>query len=948
MKTLQLGLSVFFSIFLLSSSMLATPQQSVITQANTDRLAAEKAVAEAEKLTQEGQGTAVSKRLAIEKYLEALQIYKNLPASEASAREVRLQLAAILKKIGRLYQSLGEAEQALVYYNQAVPIFAELGEVLLQARTLHDLGMLYNVFGERQKVLDYLEAAQRLYQQVGDTAGVGLTFSNMGWIHYFFLGARQKGIELYEQALKVYQKAGDRRGESVTLSLLAWAYYGLGNNEQALNYYKQAIEVARQVGYKSGEARASIYISQVYEALGKKQQALDALMTAEKLYQELGNSLELARVYRHLGEVYWEFEELQKALRFYEKSVSIYRELGERIDEGIVLSEMGRLYNSMDKPQQALDTLNQSLSVTKATRDRYGEADNLYEIARIEGAQNNLAESLIKMESSIKITEDLRTSVSSQNLRTSFFSMREDRYEFYIDLLMKLHKNNPSAGYDAKALHASERSRARSLLELLAEAKADIRSSANTELLERESAIGKQINELEKRQVELLDSQPTPEQITALETELFKLYQQYEEIKAEIKATSPSYAAITQPQPLTLSEIQSTLLDENTILLEYSLGEERSYLWAVTKTSINSYELPKQADIEKAVQRFQQEELVPIRMRPAQGVLAVDILSQILLKPVAKQLENKRLAIVADGRLQTIPFSALVIPRESQTQNTFVPLMMQHEIVNLPSASTLAVLRNQVRGRQLAPKTIAVLADPVFGKNDGRLDRNTVNSNNDIIPNLENLPITQVELKDALRDAGIKLTRLSGTRIEAEAIMALVPEAERIQFLDFQANKTSAINPNLAQYRIIHFATHGILNTARPELSGIVMSLVDEQGIPQNGFLRLSDIFNLHLPAELVVLSACQTGQGQEVKGEGIIGLTRGFMYAGAARVLVSLWKVDDQATAELMKRFYRGMLQEKLTPAAALRQAQVEMSQIPQWSSPYYWAAFVLQGEWL
>ncbi|CBN54862.1 putative Tetratricopeptide repeat domain protein [Kamptonema sp. PCC 6506] len=928
--------------------MLATPQQSVITQANTDRLAAEKAVAEAEKLTQEGQGTAVSKRLAIEKYLEALQIYKNLPASEASAREVRLQLAAILKKIGRLYQSLGEAEQALVYYNQAVPIFAELGEVLLQARTLHDLGMLYNVFGERQKVLDYLEAAQRLYQQVGDTAGVGLTFSNMGWIHYFFLGARQKGIELYEQALKVYQKAGDRRGESVTLSLLAWAYYGLGNNEQALNYYKQAIEVARQVGYKSGEARASIYISQVYEALGKKQQALDALMTAEKLYQELGNSLELARVYRHLGEVYWEFEELQKALRFYEKSVSIYRELGERIDEGIVLSEMGRLYNSMDKPQQALDTLNQSLSVTKATRDRYGEADNLYEIARIEGAQNNLAESLIKMESSIKITEDLRTSVSSQNLRTSFFSMREDRYEFYIDLLMKLHKNNPSAGYDAKALHASERSRARSLLELLAEAKADIRSSANTELLERESAIGKQINELEKRQVELLDSQPTPEQITALETELFKLYQQYEEIKAEIKATSPSYAAITQPQPLTLSEIQSTLLDENTILLEYSLGEERSYLWAVTKTSINSYELPKQADIEKAVQRFQQEELVPIRMRPAQGVLAVDILSQILLKPVAKQLENKRLAIVADGRLQTIPFSALVIPRESQTQNTFVPLMMQHEIVNLPSASTLAVLRNQVRGRQLAPKTIAVLADPVFGKNDGRLDRNTVNSNNDIIPNLENLPITQVELKDALRDAGIKLTRLSGTRIEAEAIMALVPEAERIQFLDFQANKTSAINPNLAQYRIIHFATHGILNTARPELSGIVMSLVDEQGIPQNGFLRLSDIFNLHLPAELVVLSACQTGQGQEVKGEGIIGLTRGFMYAGAARVLVSLWKVDDQATAELMKRFYRGMLQEKLTPAAALRQAQVEMSQIPQWSSPYYWAAFVLQGEWL
>lgn len=940
MRTFQLGIAVFFSILLLPKTVFANPQQPVIIQANTNYSTGENTVAEADKLAQ--QGTAVSKRQAIKKYLEVLQIYKNLQVSEASVREVRLQIATILKKIGELYQSLAEAEQALAYYNQALPIFTELGELRLQARTLRDLAMLHNLFGERQKVLDYLEAAQRLYQRVGDASGVGLTFSNMGWIHYFFLGSRQKGIELYEQALKVYQKAGDVRGESATLSQLAWAYYGLGNNEQALNYYKQAIEVARKAGNKFEEASASIYISQIYEALDKKQLALDALMTAQKLYQELGNRSELARVYRHLGSVYWTFDDLEKAVEFKKISVSIYRELGERIDEGILLSEIGLLYNSMNQPVQALGALNQALLVTKATRDRYGEADMLYRIARIETEQNNLTEALEKMDASIKITEDLRTSVYSESLRNSFFTMRRDRYEFYIDLLMKLHKSNPSAGYDAKALHASERSRARSLLELLVEAKAELRSNANKELIEQESTIIKQINELEKRQVELLDSQPTPQQVTALETELFQLYQQYEEIKAEIKATSPNYAAIAQPQPLTLSEIQSTLLDDNTLLLEYSLGEERSYLWAVTKASINSYELPKQADIEKAIQRFQQEELVPIRMRPAQGDLAVNILSQILLKPVAKQLENKRLVIVADGRLQTLPFSVLVISQKSQ-----LPLITQNEIVNLPSASTLAVLRNQVKARQVAPKTIAVLADPVFGKNDRRLRNRTDNSSNGTIPNLENVPITQVELKDSLRDAGIKLTRLLGTRQEAEAIIALVPHTQRTQFFDFQANKASATNPNLAQYRIIHFATHGILNTVRPELSGVVMSLVDEQGKPQNGFLRLRDIFNLNLPAELVVLSACQTGQGQEVKGEGIIGLTRGFMYAGAARVLVSLWKVDDQATAELMKRFYRGMLQEKLTPAAALRQAQVEMSQIPQWSSPYYWAAFVLQGEW-
>lgn len=945
MRTFRLGLAVFFSILLLSETVFANPQEPVIIQANANYSTGEKAVAEAEKLAQ--QGTAVSKRQAIKKYLEVLQNYRNLPVSEASVREVRFQSAIILRRIGKAYQSLAESEQALAYYNQALPIFTELGEISQQARTLHDLGMLYNVFGERQKVLDYLEAAQRLYQRIGDAAGVGLTFSNMGWIHYFFLGARQKGIELYEQALKVYQKAGDRTGESNTLSQIAWGYYGLGDNQQALNYYKQAIEVAKQADYKSGEASASIYISQVYEALGKKQLALDALMRSQKLYQELGNRSELARVYRHLSSVYWTFDEPQKAVELKKKSVSIYRELGERIDEGILLSEIGLLYSSMNQPLQALDALNQSLIVTKATRDCFGEADTLYQIARIETEENKLTEAIEKMEASIKITEDLRISVFSQNLRTSFFSMRRDRYEFYIYLLMRLHKSNPSAGYDAKALHASERSRARSLLELLVEAKADLRSNVNTELLQQESIISKQIDKLEKRQIELLNSQHTPGQATALETEIFQLYQKYEEIKAEIKETNPGYAAITQPRPLTLSEIQSNLLDDNTLLLEYSLGEERSYLWAVTKTSINSYELPKQVDIEKAIQRFQQEELVPIRMRSAQSVLAVDTLSQILLQPIAKQLGNKRLVIVADGSLQTIPFSALVIPKESQNQNVFTPLIAHNEIVNLPSASTLAVLRNQIKARQVAPKTIAVLADPVFSKKDGRLKHHTANSNNGTIPSLENIPITQVELKDSLRDARINLTRLLGTRAEAEAIMALVPDTERTQFLDFQANKSSATNPDLAQYRIIHFATHGILNTVRPELSGVVMSLVDEQGTPQNGFLRLRDIFNLNLPAELVVLSACQTGQGQEVKGEGIIGLTRGFMYAGAARVLVSLWKVDDQATAELMKRFYRGMFQDNLTPAAALRQAQVEMSQIPQWSSPYYWAAFVLQGEW-
>jgi CHAT domain-containing protein len=935
----SISLSICLFTLLSVQLTIAAPQPLIINQLNINSQK-DQLIKEAEIL--ENQGTLTTKKQAIEKYLTVVKILQN-----ENNPENRLDLGIILKKIGGLYASLSEAESALKYYHQALQIFTNLGDVSQQAQILHTLGMLYNVIGERQKVLDYLDQAKQLYAQINDQKGLALTLSNMGWIHYFFLGAKEKGMELYLQSLKIYEKTGDRFGETNILIQIAWGYYGLENPQQAINYYQQAIKTAQQIGYKDGEAKAAIYLSQVYESLGNEKLAFQGLMRAEKLYTELGNQWELARVYRHLGSFYGSFKQPQKGIKFYQKSILAYRELGGKIDEGLVLGDLGRLYKFMGNLPKALDSLNQLLAINKFIGDRYGEADALYEIAQVESEQNHLQKALIAMESSIKITENLRTSVYNQNLRSAFFANRRDRYEFYINLLMKLHQNYPESGFDGQALYVSESSRARSLLELLAEAKTNLYSKVDTELLAQENKISEQIEKLEKQRIELLDIQNKTTEINTIENELWQLNQQYEQIKDKIKISSPNYAAITQPEPLNLKKIQSDLLDDDSILLEYYLGEEVSYLWTVTKTSINSYKLPKKAEIEKSIQRFQQEELIPIRIRPEKGPLAVDTLSQILLKPVLKQIKNKRLVIVADGRLQTIPFSALIIPEKNQKQKEPLPLISQNEIINLPSASALAVLRNQVKNQKIAPKTIAIIADPVFGKQDQRFKNHGDNSPDDFINNLENAPITEVELKDSLRDSGIKLKRLLGTRQEAEAIMALVPATERKEFFDFQANKSNAINPDLGQYQIIHFATHGILNTVHPELSGVVMSLVDEKGISQNGFLRLRDIFNLNLSAELVVLSACQTGQGQEIKGEGIIGLTRGFMYAGSKRVLVSLWKVDDQATAELMKRFYRGLLQEKLTATMALKQAQLEMSQIPQWRSPYYWGAFVLQGEW-
>jgi CHAT domain-containing protein len=256
-------------------------------------------------------------------------------------------------------------------------------------------------------------------------------------------------------------------------------------------------------------------------------------------------------------------------------------------------------------------------------------------------------------------------------------------------------------------------------------------------------------------------------------------------------------------------------------------------------------------------------------------------------------------------------------------------------------------LRRELQGRKPAEKMVAVLADPVFDPEDPRLKlaRQTESAQ----PLTSSLP---AELERAVRGAGLgndrgTLSRLPFTRDEAEAIVAVAPAGQSTRATDFKASRATATSAELGHYRIVHLATHGLLNTENPELSGIVLSLVDEQGKPQDGFLRLHEVYNLNWPAELVVLSACQTGLGKEINGEGLVGLTRGFMYAGAKRVLASLWNVNDSVTAELMKRFYHGLLVKGLPPSAALRAAQVEMWKRRPSRSPYYWAPFVLQGEW-
>src|SRR6266498_855027 len=731
------------------------------------------------------------------------------------------------------------------------------------------------------------------------------------------LEEKRKCIEKYQEVLELYQRAGASREEAATLNDIGWVYESLGEMRKALEKYNEALPIRRVAGDRRGEAVTLNSIGAVYQSLG----------------------------------------ETRKALEKYNEALSISQAIGDRSMEGRTLHNIGAAYNSLGEAQKALEMYNEALPIRRAVGDRNGEAATLFGIARAEQKRGNLTQARQTIEQAISIVESVRASIGSQELRASFFASRQDFYESYIEVLMQMHKQNPAASFDALALAVSERARARSLLELLTEARADIRQGVDSSLIERERSLRQRFAARAAAQANLLNRKHTPEQADAAAKEIASITAEYEQLEAQIRARSPRYAALTQPRPLGLTEIQQQALDEDTLLLEYALGEKRSYLWLVSQRSIDSYELPPRAEVEAATRRVYEL----LTARPKRGtppdprlIALARTLSRMLLGPVASRLGGKRLVVVAPGALSYLPFAALPAPEnKNRPAEDYEPLIAEHEVVTNPSASVLSIIRREMAGRRRAAKSIAVLADPVFEASDPRLASAKNGNSSGETPaapagaDAELSGLTRAIRTMNFSDARAGFTRLAFSRQEAESIIALTPKGTGLKATDFSASRAMALSRQLSEYRILHFATHGLLNSERPELSGLVFSLIDQEGKPQDGFLRLHEIYNLQLNADLIVLSACETGLGKEIKGEGLIGLTRGFMYSGAPRVVASLWNVDDLATAELMKLFDQRMLKDGLPAGAALRAAQLELSRQKRWVSPYFWAGFVLHGEW-
>jgi len=497
-----------------------------------------------------------------------------------------------------------------------------------------------------------------------------------------------------------------------------------------------------------------------------------------------------------------------------------------------------------------------------------------------------------------------------------------------------------------RAFETSEVSRARSLAELLRATQTNLVAGLDPNLAEQEKSLRQALKVKEDYKVALLGRAYKREELVALDAELAQLEAEYEQVSETIRARYPSYEQITRPAAWELRQIQEQVIaDDQTLLLEYSLGSERSYVWAVTRDSIRSYDLASRAQITEAAQRvYKMLAAQPGSDTAKELTPAVQELGRLIVSPVASELSKRRIIIVADGALHYIPFQVLPTPNEDNE-----PLVAGYEIINTPSASILGQLQKEATGRQPA-KVLAAFGDPVFASNYAQRKDTTGGEQLAAMQALDN-----TRLQHALRDIELNgdsfdpsvIKPLFYARREIANLRDAASSGETFVASGFTATRELLLSADLTQYAILHFATHGLLDPKRPENSGLVLSTVNRDGQEQNGFVGLQDIYGLRAPVDLVVLSACQTALGKDVRGEGLLGLTRGFMYAGASSVVASLWKVDDEATAELMRQFYTNMLQKGMTPADGLRQAQNSIRQRPEWRAPYYWAGFTLQGEY-
>ena len=911
--------------------------------------------------------------------------------SISEAERYSLGIARARTLLGITDSMLNRVFHALDHLNQSLSLFSSEGDILGQADALTHIGYITSDLGETRKALDYFGRAADKAAEGGDPRRRAIAQAGMG-LMLTALGELDAAHDSHRGAVSVLSAIGDRISLAAALNSQGYLSQELGEPRYALSCYENSLNIARRSHQLWRQGISLGLIGRLYESHGDRKTALTYYKKRLLVSFASRDKRQQAYSLADIGSVYSSMRQRRKAISYYKRSIIIGRGLNHPRVLAFATNDLARTYYSLGNYAKAGRLYEKALKLTAASGDRRATTIVIHGIAELKRNQGDLDGALTEAQKLVDMIESERSSVASADLRASYFASAYANYELYVDLLMRKHETNLRGGFDVLAFEQADKGRARSLTDVLAKGGSNITAGVDPELVKSERDLRLLLDAKANQQMRLLkeryeigsaaatrsrktvaDGYTTASQldeaISNLDTEIDDTKRQLRNVEADIERVSPRYSALQFPKGLSLRDVQQKLLDSDTIAFEYSLGEQRSYLWVVSDHDFMSFVLPGRRKIEKAAALLIQElsrdprNLQPVGPTMESETRALKMarqLSRLVFPAALSQIDlgRKRLVVVADGALQYIPFGVLL----NTDEETF--LSERHEIISLPSLSALAEVRKAISLRATAPHLLAMFADPVFEADDPRLgqpqassqsapssytSRSRNPSGTSFFESLETAPAFVRGGLDPLtirKDATFH--RLRFARQEADEITNIMGSQDVKSMLGFDATKSAAKTMDLSQYRIIHFATHSLLDFKHPELSCIVLSQRNPDNAEQDGFLRLADIYNIRLSADLVVLSACQTAIGRNLRGEGLVSLTRGFMYGGAARVVASLWEIDDEASKELMAKFYDHMLgQEQMTPAAALRAAQNDIMKQDRWRHPYFWAAFVMQGEW-
>ncbi|HMT08619.1 MAG TPA: CHAT domain-containing protein [Pyrinomonadaceae bacterium] len=853
--------------------------------------------------------------------------------------------AAVFYSLGLFEYSFGKVGKARSYFEQAEPIVqsTEDPRIICQVYIYSGYSAIRedDPFTTLDKANTALSIAQQYdYAKGRSNANFALAYTRV------VLGDNQLALETLKAAEADLLPDADMLEHAIILNTKASIYLELGRLDVARPNYQRAIEYFDRLKNPRGRMSAMLSIADIEFGLDNKQEALRLYEEVRKIATSLDDKFQLGVISERIGDVAFSNGELNVALEKYRSAMSAYESKGVRLARiensiALVLERIG----DTAKAQALIESARVN---NDKIRDPVELARNYFHLARIAAGRGDAKKAESHIVESIKITDKLHSSIDGSDLRTSYFAKVTDRFDLYVSLLMsgKLGTDQQRARSDALAV--VERSRARTLRDTLALAGSDFRRDASPEIVKREREILTVLNLKKSRLTDLLTDKGDAAETETLEREIAQTEEDLDNIRLQLRRDSPIYSQLKSPDNFDLADFQANVLKDDELLLEFSLGVQESYLWAVDKQSIAAFKLPSRAIIEGKVNRLREllgsRELKPgeslevydSRIKAAEADYASEAraLSNELFGQAYQHFAGKKLIVAADGRLHQFPVGALPVP----TAQGIEPILLSNEVTYVPSATALKILRMERNADRKPEQDVLVFADPVFSRSDERVS----NRDSSVEPTFAAVLSTFRNVESLT-----SLSRLPASEDEARSISEVVGTRRTKVLSGFSANRDGVMKGDIEDFRVVHFATHGLIDENRPELSGILLSVFDSEGKElDGGFVRMQDVFGLRLNSDLVVLSACNTGIGKEVKGEGVMSINSAFLQAGARSVVSSFWKVDDVATKELMTEFYRGLSGDGLAPSAALRQAQIQMFKDSRFRSPFYWAAFAASGD--